>query len=250
MYPNIPDISVSVDLGTTYTGVAWMTPNRPIQPISDWPGSGDRNERKVPTTLVYNADGTLSSWGFMCVDDELEAGVLGGGKVRREFFKIFMEEDTLAGAQRQGLTSAPQTAFEAQQFVADFLRQVYAHIKESIETAIGRRGIGNGWADLEVDFIFSVPTTWTSQSIINSFKKVIREAGFGIEGPRHSAQVDLTEAEAAAVATLKTGPVRFGIGSVFLTVDAGGGTTDLALMQVTSSNMAVPQMASLHPSAV
>ncbi|KAK3355016.1 hypothetical protein B0H65DRAFT_563441 [Neurospora tetraspora] len=246
MYADSPAIVVSVDLGTTYTGVAWMTPKTPIQVISDWPGSGDRGERKVPTTLVYNANGTLSSWGFMCADDELEAGVPGGGKVRREFFKIFMDADTLADAQQHGLTSAPQSVFEAQQFVTDFLRQVYAHVKESIETQIGRRGIGNGWTDLAVEFLFSVPTTWTSQSIVNSFKKVIREAGFGIEGPKHSAQVDLTEAEAAAVATLKTSAVSFGMGSVFLTVDAGGGTTDLALMQVTSSNVAVPQMASLH----
>ncbi|CCC10430.1 unnamed protein product [Sordaria macrospora k-hell] len=246
MYQNGPGIVVSVDLGTTYTGVAWMTPKTPIQVISDWPGSGDRGERKVPTTLVYNANGTLSSWGFMCADDELEAGVQGGGKIRREFFKIFMDADTLADAQQQGLTSAPQSIAEAQQFVTDFLRQVYAHVKESIETQIGRRGVGSGWTDLVVEFLFSVPTTWTSQSIVNSFKKVIREAGFGIEGPKHSAQVDLTEAEAAAVATLKTSAVSFSMGSVFLTVDAGGGTTDLALMQVTSSNVAVPQMASLH----
>lgn len=200
----------------------------------------------MPTTLVYNANGTLSSWGFMCADDELEAGVPGGGKVRYEFFKIFMDADTLADAQQQGLTSAPQSVFEAQQFVTEFLRQVYAHIKESIKTQIGRRGVGSGWADLAVEFLFSVPTTWTSQNIVNSFKKVIREAGFGIEGPRHSAQVNLTEAEAAAVVTLKTSAVSFGMGSVFLIVDAGGGTTDLALMQVTSSNMAIPQMASLH----
>lgn len=246
MYQNNPDIIVSVDLGTTYTGVAWMTPRTPIQVISDWPGSGDRGERKVPTTLVYNANGTLSSWGFMCSDDELEAGVPGSGKTRREFFKIFMDADTLSDAQQQGLTSAPQSVFEAEQFVTDFLRQVYGHIKESIETQIGRRGVGNGWTDLAVEFIFSVPTTWTSQSIVNSFKKVIRDAGFGTEGPKHSAQVGLTEAEAAAVATLKTSAVSFGMGSVFLTVDAGGGTTDLALMQVTSSNVAVPTMASLH----
>lgn len=246
MNPHSPDIVVSVDLGTTYTGVAWMTPKTPIQVISDWPGSGDRGERKVLTTLVYNANGTLSSWGFMCADDELEVGVPGGAKLRREFFKIFMDADTLADAQQQGLTSAPQSVYEAQQFVTDFLQQVYVHVRESIETQIGRRGVGNGWTDLAVEFLFSVPTTWTSQSIVNSFKKVIREAGFGVEGPKHSAQVDLTEAEAAAVATLKTSAVSFGMGSVFLTVDAGGGTTDLALMQVTSLNMAVPQMASLH----
>lgn len=54
---------------TSGPGVAWTTPKTPIQVINDWPGSGDRGERKVPTTLIYNTDGSLASWGFMC-DDE------------------------------------------------------------------------------------------------------------------------------------------------------------------------------------
>ena len=219
-----------------------MTPRTPIQVISDWPGSGDRSERKVPTTLVYHGDGTLSSWGFMCADDD--DGML--GKTKREFFKIFIEADTLASAQQQGLSNAPASTLEAQRFATDYLRQIYLHIKESIESEIGRRHLG-GWTDMAVEFVFSVPTTWTSQGVVNTFKDIIRHAGFGVEGPRHSAQVDLTEAEAAAVATLKTSAVTFDMASVFLTVDAGGGTTDLALMQVTSANQQIPQMSSLHP---
>jgi hypothetical protein len=220
-------------------GVAWMTPRTPIQVINDWPGSGDRGERKVPTTLIYNYDGTLSSWGFMCADDD------DTGKTRREWFKIFMDAETLLEAQQSGFPNLPRTVQEAQQLVTDYLRQVYAHVKDSIETQIGRRHYG-GWTDMAVEFLFSVPTTWTSQDIIESFKGVIRNAGFGAESFRHSAQVDLTEAEAAAVATLKNSAVNFMLGNLFLTVDAGGGTTDLALMQVTSSDLAVPQMSSLH----
>ncbi|KAK3994857.1 hypothetical protein QBC44DRAFT_35101 [Cladorrhinum sp. PSN332] len=242
MNQELPDITVSIDLGTTYTGVAWTTSKTPIQVISNWPGSGDRGERKVPTVLIYNANGTLSSWGFLCVDDDDSIP----GKTRREFFKIFIEPDTLAAAQQQGLSSAPSSTVEAQRFVTDYLREIYSHVKETIETEIGRRHIPGGWNDMAVEFLFSVPTTWTSQSVINVFKGIIRAAGFGLDGPRHSAQVDLTEAEAAAVATLKTSAVSFMMGSLFLTVDAGGGTTDLALMQVTSANQQVPQMSSLH----
>jgi hypothetical protein len=129
--------------------------------------------------------------------------------------------------------------------VADYLRQVYAHVKSSVEGKTGRAYSG-GWADMAVEFLFSVPTTWTSLDIINSFKTVVRSAGFGTGGPRHSVKVDLTEAEAAAVTTLKNSAVHFSVGSVFLTVDAGGGTTDLALMQVTSADEAIPQMSSMH----
>ncbi|KAL6857292.1 hypothetical protein J3F83DRAFT_763650 [Trichoderma novae-zelandiae] len=233
-----PDIIVSVDFGTTYTGVAWMTAKTPIQVINDLPGSGDRGERKVPTTLIYNEDGALSSWGFICddVDDDSVPG-----KTRRDFFKIYMDEETLVEAQGRGLSNVPQTTVEAQTFARDYLHQIYLHVKDTIETQTGRKHIG-GWADMAVTFLFSVPTTWTRLEIINIFKTIIRDAGFGVGGPKHVAQVDLTEAEAAAVATLKMSAVSFNKGSLFLTVDAGGGTTDLALMRVTSSDANCPQM--------
>ncbi|KID83298.1 Hsp70 family chaperone [Metarhizium guizhouense ARSEF 977] len=235
-----PDIIVSVDLGTTFTGVGWRTPRTPIQVVNDWPGSGDRAERKVPTTIVYNADGTLSSWGFMCADDEGVDQEESSGKLRREFFKIFIDSANLAAA--QSLSKAPKTIDEAEKFSTDYLRQVYAHIKETIEMQIGRRQVTGGWSDLMVVFLFSVPTTWTRMETINTFKGIIRNAGFGVEGPMHSALVDLTEAEAAAVATLKTSAINFNTGSLFLTVDAGGGTTDLCLMRVKSTDPKFPQM--------
>jgi hypothetical protein len=221
-------------------GAAWMTPRTPIQVINDWPGSGDRGERKVPTTLIYNVDGTLSSWGFMCDDDDETLP----GKKRRDFFKIFIDEETLAAAQERGFSNLPKSTKEAQLFATDYLHQIYLHVKETIEMQIGKRHFG-GWANMAVVFLFSVPTTWTRMEIINIFKGIIRDAGFGVEGPKHMAQIDLTEAEAAAVATLKTSAIAFNQGSLFLTVDAGGGTTDLALMRVTSSDINFPQMAQI-----
>jgi hypothetical protein len=213
-----------------------MTPRTPIQVINDWPGSGDRGERKVPTTLLYNnSDTSLSSWGFMCADDD------DTGKTRREFFKIFLDEATLDAAHRQGLSSAPGSVLEAQRFVTDYLKKIYEHVKETIETQTGRRHLG-GWTDMAVEFVFSVPTTWTNMDIINKFKTIIRDAGFGVEGIKHSAVIDLTEAEAAAVFTVKNSAVAFQQGDTFLCIDAGGGTTDLALMQVTSMNEKLPSM--------
>ncbi|CAG9951202.1 unnamed protein product [Clonostachys rosea f. rosea IK726] len=238
------DIIVALDLGTTFTefkraGVAWMTPKRPPHVINDWPGSGDRGERKVPTTLVYNSDGSISSWGFLCEDDDDDDA--GSSKTRREFFKIFLDQDTLTAAQRQGISSVPSSTNEAQRFIIDYLKEIYSHVKEIIETQIGKRSLG-GWGQLNVVFLFSVPTTWTSMAIINTFKGIIKSAGFGTEGPNHTAQVDLTEAEAASIATLKMSPLEFQKGSLFLTVDAGGGTTDLALMRVTSTEASYPEI--------
>ncbi|KAJ4209414.1 hypothetical protein NW767_001321 [Fusarium falciforme] len=214
-----------------------MRRGAPIQIVSDWPGSDDRGDRKVPTTLIYNADGSISSWGFMCADDDDTSPA----KTRRDFFKIFLDPDMLAGAQQQGLSNAPRSVDEARQFVSDYLGKVYAHLKDSIEMRMGIKHVG-GWKPMAVTFLFSVPTTWTSMAITNVFKGAIHDAGFGIEGPRHSALVDLTESEAAAVATLKTGAIDLKTNNIFLTVDAGGGTTDLALMRVTSTDANFPRM--------
>ncbi|EWZ92921.1 hypothetical protein FOWG_05873 [Fusarium oxysporum f. sp. lycopersici MN25] len=231
-----PDLTVSVDLGTTFTGVAWMRHGIPIQVVNDWPGSDDRGDRKVPTTIVYNADGSISSWGFMCADDDHDTS-----KTRRDFFKIFLDPETLDAAQHQRLSNVPQSTTQSRQFVTDYLKQIYAHVKDSIEMRMGIKHVG-GWDRMAVLFLFSAPTTWTSMAIINTFKGAIHDAGFGTGGPKHSALVDLTESEAAAVATLKTGAISLKENSVFLTVDAGGGTTDLALMRVTSTNSSFPQL--------
>jgi hypothetical protein len=190
---------------------------------------------------VYKRDDTLSSWGYMCAEDDDDHEE--SGKTRREFFKMFVDSANLAAAQK--LPRAPKTMAEAQRFATDYLAQVYGHVKETVEMQIGRRYVSGGWADMAVVFLFSVPTTWTRMETINTFKGIIRNAGFGVEGPRHSAQVDLTEAEAAAVATLKTGAIDFAAGSLFLTVDAGGGTTDLSLMRVESTDAQHPQMAQI-----
>ncbi|KAM0431469.1 hypothetical protein ACHAPT_005447 [Fusarium lateritium] len=202
--------------------------------ISNWPGDGGQDERKVPTTLIYNPDGTtVSSWGFLCAEDQDVPG-----KVRRECFKVFLDDPTLAAVRQKGLVNAPRSTIEAQRFVTDYLGKIYMHVKETVESEMGRQP----WKDKTVIFLFSVPTTWENLDVVNVFKGCILDAGFESGGSNHSALVDLTEAEAAAVATLKTSPIPFENGNLFLTVDAGGGTTDLALMRITSIGGAFPQM--------
>ncbi|KAI1078464.1 hypothetical protein F5B20DRAFT_230324 [Whalleya microplaca] len=127
---------------TTYTGVAWARPQRnqvlqsPIQVIHNWPGGSSKNEQKVHTCLVYNDNATLSSWGYLCEDDDLLE------KQKREFFKIFLDKQTLEDAHRQGIGQAPASILDAQRLVSDFLREVYSHIKSTVELHTGISHIG------------------------------------------------------------------------------------------------------------
>ncbi|KAI0481270.1 hypothetical protein GGR56DRAFT_688865 [Xylariaceae sp. FL0804] len=240
-----PDIIVAVDLGTTYTGVAWARPQNnnvlqsPIQIIHNWPGVSTRNEQKVQTCLAYDNDHRLSSWGFLCEDDDPT-----GQQQRHEFFKIFLDKQTLEDAHRQGIGQAPASVADAQRLVTDYLREIYRHVKATVELHTGISQ-SDGWAALNVEFAFSVPTTWRGPELINSFKRCIGDAGFGREGRRHAASVELTESEAAAVGTVKSAAVAFLPGEVFLSVDAGGGTTDLALMRVVEARQPFPALAQI-----
>ncbi|KAI1333540.1 hypothetical protein F5Y15DRAFT_410294 [Xylariaceae sp. FL0016] len=239
-----PDIIVAIDLGTTYTGVAWARPQRnhvlqtPIQIIHNYPGTSSKNEQKVHTCLMYNEDESLSSWGYLCEDDDPFE------RQKREFFKIFLDKLTLEEAHRQGIPQAPASVADAQRLVIDFLREIYKHVKSTVELHTGINQ--TGWNGLFVEFVFSVPTTWRNQDIINTFKKCIELAGFGKESSQHRATVELTESEAAAVGTIKSSTVAFQTGDVFLTVDAGGGTTDFALMEVVEAREPFPALSQIN----
>ena len=200
----------------------------PIQVINDWPGGGDSNERKVPSVLSKHQIGPTRKWGFLC--DEMD------DSEKWRYFKIFLDPDQLQLSKQEGISWAPENIVQVYQLVIDFLRHIYQHISHTIPLHIGRSA-GEGWDDLAVEFIFSVPTTWEQPNIVRSFLKIIHDAGFG-STDRHEVVLGLTEAEAAAVATMIHigSAIHFHAGDVFLSIDAGGGTTDLAFVKIVSAN--------------
>ncbi|RDW63374.1 hypothetical protein BP6252_10919 [Coleophoma cylindrospora] len=221
-----PDLLVGVDFGMTYTGVAWVNLLNPsvISPIIDWPplSATAKYETKTPSKIAYAQDNAVARWGFLCDenDDCDEQDQV------KQSFKIYLDQDSIDAARRAGIDDMPSVE-EAKRLVADYLRQVYMHIKKSIEASTGP------WYDKKVDFIFTMPTTWTSQKILKDFEEAIRRAGFGSENEsKHSAKLELTEAEAAGVFVVANPPVHFEAGDILLVCDAGGGTTDLGLVQI------------------
>lgn len=214
-----------------FIGVAWtnlLTPETFV--IKDWPGLGqDAHETKVPSKIIYARNQAVGKWGFLCdTQDNFEEQ----GQVF-EWFKIYLDQTNVDRAKRHGLTDTPGSVQEAKKLTTDYLREVYNQTKRVIEMMSGP------WSNKRVEFIFSMPTTWTNQAILNEFKAVIRDAGFGSE-QTHTAKLELTEAEAVAVYTVKTAQTRFQKGDIFLVCDAGGGTTDLGLVEIAQANPDVP----------
>lgn len=120
---------------------------------------------------------------------------------------------------------------EVHTLVGAYLTEVYKHIRRNIS---GNTQVQ--WDQIPIEVIFSVLTTWQGQDIRNDFLGVIRGAGFG-ECAKHDFVLGLTEAEAAAVSSIHEVETHlpFENGDIFLSVDAGGGTTDMGFVKVCSA---------------
>ncbi|KAF2841345.1 hypothetical protein M501DRAFT_1029446 [Patellaria atrata CBS 101060] len=225
-----PDMIVGVDFGMTCTGVAYANlsiGSSTVRWIQKWPGRGQANENKVPTVLVYpRGSKAPSSWGFL---SETVHEQTGHDKEYREWFKTFIDPGRLRQAQIDRPTEAPNSSIEVERWCEDYLRRLYQHI----EFKLGPELQSTTWQNARIEFITSVPTTW-SPPIVENFRQMLERAGFG-ELYNHKLSVGLTEAEAAAVHTSTEASGIFRERDILLVCDAGGGTTDLSVLRVTNA---------------
>ncbi|CAN9174497.1 unnamed protein product [Alternaria alternata] len=223
-----PDLVVAIDFGMTCTGVAYCnvaTGSDSVRHIQRWPGRTQANENKVPTLLVYPQDSaTPSSWGFLA---ETAQEASGAGYESREWFKIMLDEDLLEQMRRKsGEPNKVPHIHEVEKWYTDYFRYLYRTIEARLRGELASR-----WEDANIEFIFSVPTTWKPIPTVERFRKTISAAGFG-SCANHTASIGLTEAEAAAVHTARSMPGIFKENEILFVCDVGGGTTDLSVFRV------------------
>ncbi|THW42135.1 hypothetical protein D6D21_06013 [Aureobasidium pullulans] len=211
-----PEIVIGIDFGMTCTGVAYSVAPEWSQPttIQHWPGKlGFETRNKVDTVLAYKPEGGKPvSWGFL-VDHNRDDLIL------QELFKLWLDPGYREepDSQESGITIQ-----EARASFVDYMRCLYEAILAHFDDNYPR------WRTRQVEFLFSVPTTWETPITIANTEGLLREAGFGSE-PGHVAKISLTEAEAAAVYVSKQ---SYQVGDIFLVCDAGGGTTDINALKV------------------
>ncbi|KAF2760339.1 hypothetical protein EJ05DRAFT_280146 [Pseudovirgaria hyperparasitica] len=244
----MPDIVVSVDFGMTCTGVAYQNlsvASETVQWINKWPGRSQAAENKVPTALVYPREfsGVPTSWGFQ---SEEASEQLDHSKVYREWFKVLLDPARLIEQQAKNPLTTAKSVDEIKKWYTDYLCKLYGTIERKLSGQLSRR-----WEDACVEYIFSVPTTW-SPPIVENFREVIEAAGFG-QCEDHSVIIDLTEAEAAAVFSSRETPGLFKTGDILLVCDAGGGTTDLSVLRVMNTDggsLRLDQLDMVHGEAI
>ncbi|EKM76218.1 hypothetical protein AGABI1DRAFT_45220 [Agaricus bisporus var. burnettii JB137-S8] len=231
-------MSVAVDFGTTFSGVAYgssrVTGGR-IQQILNWPGSVE-TFRKIPTCLLYDEYGRVIAWGL-----EAKNASPMEGTIKCEWFKLFLEpkalRDDAAIDPRLPLLPPGKRAVD---LIVDFLSCLWEHAKEQITRDIG------AVADLNsADVLLTVPAAWDAKGC-----DMMREAAItaGLVRSSHAGDKNwkdrlriITEPEAAAVHCAHLSDLHcLKPSQNFIVCDAGGGTVDLAAYKI------IGQMANLE----
>lgn len=223
-------MSVSIDFGTTFSGVAYGSSRiagGKVQQILQWPGSFE-TFRKIPTCLLYDDQGQVLAWGL----EAKNANVMQGG-YKCEWFKLFLEPKALRddGSVDPRLPKIPPGK-KPIDLIVDFLTALWEYAKEQITREIG------SVADLNsADVWFTVPAAWDAKgcSIMREAAitaGLVQSARAGDRNWRDRLRI-ITEPEAAAVHCAHlTNLHQLKPSQNFMICDAGGGTVDLAVYRI------------------
>ncbi|GAA5899591.1 hypothetical protein JCM6882_001158 [Rhodosporidiobolus microsporus] len=221
-------LSVGVDFGTTFTGIAYGSSRLfagQIRQILSWPGSYE-TYRKVPTCILYeqhdpSQEAKIVSWGI-----EAKNATVTRGLIKCEWFKLLLSPESLrSGVPDPWLPPLP-VGKNVVDVISDFLRCVWRYARRMITEEIG------SIVDLNAaDVLLTVPASWDAAASSLMRESALR-AGLvqssrgGDTRWRDRLQI-ITEPEAGAIhaSTLAT-LHHLRPSQCFLLCDAGGGTVD------------------------
>ncbi|KAL8932065.1 MAG: hypothetical protein Q9216_006978, partial [Gyalolechia sp. 2 TL-2023] len=150
-------------------------------------------------------------------------------KIYHDWFKTFLDPVRLRQKQTEDPQHSPKSFDEVEEWYEDYHRLLYKHIEFKLSSELS----GALWHNACVEFIFSVPTTWSPQ-IVDKYRSIVERSGFA-SCRNHTVSIGLTEAEAAAVHTSLEASGVFKEKDILLVCDAGGGTTDLSVLSVSDT---------------
>ena len=165
---------------------------------------------KIPSVLFYDK-GT----GHLCQKPSP------GQSIRvADWFKVYLDVDFEAPL-LAATPSMPTSRVEALQWCRDYLSELTARILNALQNPSS------------VCFYFTTPTTWASKPfVLATFRDCIMHGLNREPGTNHTVSIGLSEPVAGLVHHLTLHQKDFNDGDVVLTCDAGGGTTDLATVQI------------------
>ncbi|KDR78750.1 hypothetical protein GALMADRAFT_93837 [Galerina marginata CBS 339.88] len=227
-------LTISVDFGTTFSGVAYGSPtltNGQIKVVLNWPGYLEKY-RKIPTTLLYDETGSVIAWGLTAAHSAPESG-----QFICHMFKLFLDprysRDNSVLDQR--LPKLPPQKRPVD-LISDYLRLLWEHCREEIV-----KDLSGDFSAVETANIWlMVPPTWDPKAV-ETMKEAASNAGLVnsefIFGQWRDDLRLMTEPQAASIHCVDNiidnnhsiSDADMKPGMNFMVCDAGGGSVDIAI---------------------
>ncbi|XRM43911.1 hypothetical protein ABZX51_007067 [Aspergillus tubingensis] len=218
------NIVVSVDCGTTYSGVSWIHPEAEddVQFVDKWPGRAPADTlTRVPTRIAYQDENDsldkTKAWGYEVGTEHVAASwtkLLLEPGVEEEIAENSDNEGWVASV---GIFTRPGGR-DPTRIIQDFLQLLRKHA----EAQIRKKCKELGYAILPFVYVYTVPATW-SDIAITALKQAASKAGCrGIDGSIYP--LIISEPEAALTTMINDPESRIKAGDGVAICDCGGGT--------------------------
>jgi hypothetical protein len=219
---------VAFDFGTYASGIAFKqlrsfgSTSSAAWQFSDWPDQ-PTPYAKTRSAILYDGRRPIA-WGWRALKAYSSLAATGCDLQKYTYlqdFKLALDE---------GSGYRMPAGFDAVTVIADYLRFMKEYTLQKLQNAFP---MGNVHADL-VQWCLTVPAMWTDEQ-----KDAMRSAAHraGLVSEKDSEQLlVILEPEAAALHARVSRDVEMEEDSVFMVVDAGGGTVDITMHKVVSRN--------------
>ncbi|KAF9969247.1 hypothetical protein BGZ73_008503 [Actinomortierella ambigua] len=211
-------VVMAIDFGTTYSGVAYaLRADGEVHDITKWPRHLAQYP-KTPTLSLYKRDSTrILDWGHAARLAMLKPSAKDYTLLRK--FKLQLDEN---------LNSPPlENGISALDAVTHYLRKLHGHVMSEL-----MKGFMKNFEPNQFQYCLTVPAMW-SDSAKNTMRKAAIGAGLIQPNDPPNRLILISEPEAAAMYCERMVD-RFALkdGDRFMICDAGGGTVDLIVFEV------------------
>lgn len=146
--------------------------------IQTWPDRKGGVFSKYPTRVAYDRTGKVIDWGTCSLSDDVH-------KTAKEF-KLQLDPSY------QDVPEAVSSHQKAVEHYVNYMRELIKHVDSVLEQRF------LNWRDRQVEYRFSIPTTWNNPALTTHLMSWLAQAGL-TNTPNRKVIFSRTEAEAAAV---------------------------------------------------
>ncbi|KAH9852621.1 hypothetical protein C2E23DRAFT_868473 [Lenzites betulinus] len=232
---SIRKLVIAMDVGTTYSGVAFavLDPGEVprIHGVTRFPGQeNDTGKPKIPSILYYRQNGTVHCAGAEAALPDMEMVAEDEDLILVEWFKLHLRPKTLASEISQcDLPALPEGKTILDVF-ADFLRYLFDCTRQYInDTHANGKTIWHSVTD-RIEFVLSHPNGWEGLQQ-SKMRRAAVLAGLVPDTAEGRNRVRfVSEGEASLHYCARNGLTADSIsdGDTVMIVDAGGGTVDIS----------------------